>query len=157
MREAIGDEMRDVLNEVLQYPDAPPEVDTPEIPAFDSDTLVPEPLDSTPPSQPINFDNVPDIPVQPDNTGGIDLRNADPTDQLPHDPDGYKPIPGQETGGERPATKPIDTPVPSNWGVPQLPADATPHPGSSTGEPPSPGGSISPPPAPELPFQDGSD
>lgn len=126
---AIGDEMTDVLEDVLQHPEPPSGivVDIPPELNGTEGLSKPQPTDSAPPAQNITFDNVPDIPVTPDQTGGIDLSKADPIDTLPHQAPDYKPQPGKETGGFKPQTKPTDQPVPS-----------TPMPGTSTSPPPKP-------------------
>jgi hypothetical protein len=152
--ETFGDELIPRFEEMLGHPPAPPEIKEPSVPNMDSDiveSLWPTATDSTPPATKPDFGSVPDMQINPDNTGGIDLRNADPTESIPHDPPDYMPIPGQENGGITPQTKPIETPVPSGGGVAQPPPDALPSPGTSAGELPIPGGSTSPPPVPELP------
>jgi len=143
----------DELENMLGHPAPPPEIETPTVPTFDgkSGITLPEAQDSTPPARDITFDTVPDIQVNEDNTGGIDLTKADPIDSLPHDPEDYTPIPGNETGGDKPQTKEIDTPLPSNNNT-EPPAEDQPTPGTTTEDSPSPGGSTSPPPAPEMPM-----
>lgn len=152
----IGEEIGRVLEDKLGYPEAPPPVQTPSVPTFDgtSGVSVPQAQDSTPVAQPIDFSNVESVPVEQDTTGGIDLSGADPTDSLPRDPEGYLPIPGQETGGDKPQQTPIETVVPSDGGIAEQPTDETPIPGNTAEEPPVPigdGGEVTPPPKPEMP------
>lgn len=163
---AIGDEMTDVLEDVLQHPDPPPPIIVPDEANFSGKdgVSIPQPVDSAPPAQNIDFDSVPDIQVNQDNTGGIDLSRADPIDSIPHTSPEYKPVPGKETGGIKPQTKPAEKPVPDTSDPPPLQGE--PKPGTSTSPPPVPGmpmprtGSgtpvpektTSPPPKPEMPM-----
>jgi len=152
--ETFGNELIPRFEEMLGHPPAPPKIEKPSVPNMDSDiveSIWPTATDSTPPATKPDFGSVPDMQINPDNTGGIDLRNADPTESIPHDPPGYTPIPGQENGGITPQTKPIETPAPSGGGVAQPPPDALPTPGTSAGELPTPGSSTEAPPVPTLP------
>lgn len=145
--------MENALENTLGHPPDPPAIQQPSTPTFDGTVEnTPKPVDSMPPAQKHDFSTVPDIQVNPDNTGGIDLRNADPTDNIPHDAPDYMPMPGKENGGITPQTKPIETPMPSDGGVPQPPDNSLPAPGTSSGEVPVPGTTNVPPPAPELPM-----
>lgn len=154
----MGEEMRSAMEDVLGHPEPPSPIQTPEVPPLDEaaeDIRTPQPVDPTPEEAgEKSFNDVPNIAVNPDETGGIDLSGADPTENIPHNPEDYQPIPGQESGGMKPKTKPIDTPIPSG-GAAQPPDDAMPAPGTSTGDPPSPGGTTSPPPHPEMPMPGG--
>lgn len=159
--EIFGDElvprferaMENALENTLGHPAPPPKIQEPSPPTFDGSVPdVPQATDSMPPAQSHDFSTVPDIQVNPDTTGGIDLRRADPTDNIPHDPADYMPMPGRENGGITPVTKPVETPVPSDGGVPQPPGEALPLPETSSGEVPTPGTSNDPPPRPELPM-----
>lgn len=148
----IGDEIDKRLGKV--EPPAQP-IKEPTFPVFDGSTgkLIPKPTFDPSQLRDTNLQNIPSVPVNQDNTGGISLEGADPIDNMPHDPEGYMPTPGQETGGDRPQNKPVETPVPSNTVPPEL--ENNPTPGTTTEEPPTPGGSTSPPPAPELPMPNG--
>lgn len=155
----FGDELiprfEKALEDTLGHPPAPPEIPEPVVPTMDGsvvDLVRPKPTDSTPPAETYDFSTVPSVSINPDTTGGIDLRNADPTDSLPHESDDYMPIPGRETGGFKPQTKPIETPMPSNGGVATPPPDQMPTPGTSMSEIPVPEGKIETPPRPEMPM-----
>lgn len=157
MSKAVGNEMQSVLKEVLGYPGPIPDIVLPNRTQFDGKSGVdlPQPTDSAPPAQRISFDNVPDIQVNPDRTGGIDVSRADPTDSIPHNAPDYRPIPGRETGGIKPQTKPIDMPVPSNGTATPPPVTAPrpqmPAPGTGNGFP-RPDAIVTPPPKPEMPM-----
>ncbi|WP_157788945.1 hypothetical protein [Rhodococcus rhodochrous] len=159
-------EMGKEIDRILGHPDAPGDIYVTDLPEMDGrqGVSVPTPTDSTPPAQNLNFDAVPDIPVTPDRTGGIDLSRADPIDSIPHKAPEYKPVPGKETGGFKPEVKPADKPVPNTNDPPPLQGE--PKPETSTSSPPEPGTTIpgtgtgtpvpekttSPPPQPELKF-----
>lgn len=149
------------FEQMLGHPEPPPPLGYPSPPTFDGTAGVnrpDSPIDATPPAQSFDDDiaNIPSVPIEQDNTGGIDLRPADPIDGMPHDDENYMPKPGQETGGDKPMQKPIETPLPNNGEV-SPPDEQTPQPGTSTGEnpiptAPSPGGEVTPPPKPEMPL-----
>lgn len=149
----IGNEIENKLG----HPDPPPTVSTPPPPTFDgtSGVDIPQAVDQTPPAQQTTFDTVPDIQVEQDQTGGIDLSKSDPIESIPHSSEDHMPIPGQETGGFKPQTKTSDIPKPSNSGPVQPPADSIPKPNTSTSEPPVPDSTTSDPPKPEMPMPEG--
>lgn len=150
----LGDEMYKQFDDLLGHPEKPRKLEEPPAPKFDGGVDVPKAEDSVKNVQHYDFENVPSVQVNPDNTGGIDLRMADPIDSIPHTEDGYKPRPGKETGGilPKPRTDPI--PVPEGNSLnPSPPPEPrpTPKPGTDTNVP-IPAKTLEPPPRPEMPM-----
>jgi hypothetical protein len=147
----MADAFEDVLENTLGRPDPPPPAPPFKIPVFNGATgkLQTEPTGWIDPAKKRGFDDVPEIPVSKDNTGGISLIGADPIESIPHQADGYMPEPGKESGGHKPQTKQTAPPIPNET----VPPPATPPvPGSNTTAPPTPENEQSPPPRPEMPI-----
>lgn len=144
--------VKKALNDGKPIPKAP-KPEKPQVPKMDGKKGVdlPVPSDSTPPAEQKNLDSAPDLKIEEDKTGGIDLTGADPTDSIKHDSDDYMPLPGKESGGEKPQAKTSEAPVPKQDPV-QMPEPAPRPETSGDKDEPKPDGKVTPPPRPELPF-----
>lgn len=171
--DTISDDLVPKIDGMLGHPAPPPSISAPSVPSMNGTDGLGRPdypYDPTPPAEnkDAEIENTPSVPVAPDDTGGIDLMTADPIENVPHDHEDYMPMPGQETGGEKPFQKTTEMPKPKGGELTEVPGEIPsvlqppstepPRPGAAIETPPSPvnpGATITPPPAPEMPMPEG--